>query len=195
MTGSPGAPVRESEFSPPTSLCPNPSWWTATDEDSAEIEVSELLAGLVRGAQPDYCIETGSAWGQTAHAIGEALADNGHGHLHSLEIDEQRVAYAKTRVRGLPVTVHCMSSLDFVPTAGVGFAFFDSLFDLRVAEFDAFLPWMRTGTVVAFHDTAPGHGITPAGVDLRTHIQQELAALVDLIHLSTPRGLTVGVVR
>ena len=142
-----------------------------------------MVAGVVRGLQPGYVIETGSAWGQTAAAIGKALFRNGHGQLHSIEPDHQRAVRTRTRTDGLPVEVFEVSSLDFTPARTIDFAFFDSLLELRIPEFRRFRPWMRVGTIVAFHDTRPGR-------DLRHKIGRELD--IRFIHLPTPRGITFG---
>lgn len=160
--------------------------------------MSEMLHGLVRGLQPEFCIETGTAWGQTAECIGEALATNGHGRLVSLEVDADRVAYSRVVCKALDtVTVLQMSAMDYEPDGVIDFAFFDSLFNLRVPEFLRFRPHMREGTVVAFHDSAPGHGggQFPSGLDLRNEIEATLADDLDIVHFPTPRGITIGVVR
>lgn len=143
-----------------------------------------MIAGLIRGLQPDYVIETGSAWGQTTEAIGKALLRNGHGILHSIELDHERVVRTRQRCDFLPVMVFEIGSLDWWPRLTIDFAFFDSLLDLRVPEFWRYLPWMREGTVVAFHDTRPGR-------ELRDEIEQ-LADVLRYIHLPTPRGITIG---
>lgn len=184
----------ESRFTAATETCPHPERWTSTDDDSTEVEVSEMIAGLVRGLQPSYCIETGSAWGQTAEAIGQALAKNGHGVLHSIEPETDRVAFTRNRVEGLPVEVHEQLSIEFTPTEPVDFVFFDSLFGLRVPEFEYFRQWMHPGTIVVFHDTCAGHGSAaiPSGNDLRTEIEDVLGDEIRFIHLPTPRGVTFG---
>jgi predicted O-methyltransferase YrrM len=142
-----------------------------------------MVAGVVRGLQPGYVIETGSAWGQTAAAIGKALLRNRHGSIDSIEPDPHRCATTRLRCDGLPVEVHQVSSLDFTPARTIDFAFFDSLLELRIPEFHRFRPWMRVGTIVAFHDTRPGR-------DLRAEIESELD--IRFIHLPTPRGITFG---
>jgi predicted O-methyltransferase YrrM len=203
----------ESRFSGSDWMVPHPEHWTSTDDHSTEIEVSDMLAGMVRGLQPEYVIETGSAWGQTAEAIGAALLKNGHGHLHSIELDPERVEYSRKRLatslhvsltagkpRGftpLPVTVHQMSSMDFTPTEEVQFAFFDSLFPLRVPEFLRYYPYMKKGSIVAFHDCHPGHGggqFKDYHMDLRTTIITELEQkwMLKVLYFQTPRGIMVG---
>lgn len=189
--------LSEARFTAPSPWCPNPGYWSSTDDHSTEIEISELLAGIVRGLQPELCVETGSAFGQTAQAIGEALAANRHGHLISLEVDEERVEISRQRCEGLPVEILALPSLDFRPSSPVDFAFFDSLFPLRVREFHAYQPWMHPGTFVAFHDSAPYHGggQLPFGWDLKTQLDAELGGDVALMHFRTPRGITIGTVK
>lgn len=188
----PGPIGLESRFTPSTEACPHPERWHSTDADSTEIEVSQLIAGLVVGLQPELVVETGSAWGQTTKLIGEALRHNGHGELHSIEPDPERVEHtrnlctAKGGGEWLPVKVHEMKSLDWVPPGPIDFAFFDSLIELRVPEFEGYLPHMHQGTIVAFHDTADHHGLWPHIAGL------ERAGKLLPIRLPTPRGLVIA---
>ena len=99
--------------------CRHPEWWTASDVDSAEFEVTELVAAWVRALQPEYVIETGTAFGQTARAIGKALRKNGHGRLDTIEVNPNRVRQARIVTRGLPVIVNECPSLEFTPAAPI----------------------------------------------------------------------------
>lgn len=148
---------REDEYTKPHNGCRNPGLWTAADAYSAECEVTELVAAFVRATQPEYCVETGTCFGQTAEAIGNALKANGHGHLVTLEVDADKVAMARQRCTHLPVTVLHLSSDAFEPAEPIGFAWFDSLLDLRVSEFRRYKPWLHPGAVVGFHDTHHGN--------------------------------------
>lgn len=190
MTG-PGPAEPEDRWTGATKLCPHPERWTSTDDESTELEVTELIAGFVRALQPDYVIETGAAWGQTSEAIGKAMEANGQGRLDAIELDPDRADYVRTRCAGLPVNVIRDSSMNFDPDRHVGFAFFDSIFHLRVAEFLRYRPWMGAGTIVAFHDTAPGHGWVD-GTDLRSHVEIGLQGHARLMTLPTPRGITLA---
>jgi predicted O-methyltransferase YrrM len=185
----------EARFTGPTVACPHPEWWTSSDDESTEVEVSDLLAGLVRGLQPEFCIETGTAFAQTSQTIGAALKRNGHGRLVSIDIEAVRIKDGRGRCKGLPVEFVCGSSLDYSPAETIDFGFFDSNWDTRVPEFLRFLPSMRPGTVVAFHDTAENHGSFDGGRDLRGEIEFHLSKYLDLVHFPTPRGITVGVVK
>lgn len=172
----------ESMWTTPRPDCPNPGRWHSTDAQSTELEVSELVATFVRALQPSYVVETGTCIGITARMIGEALTANGHGQLVTLEIDPERAAAAAEYCAGLPVEVRCVPSLEFVPDEPIGFAWFDSLLELRVSEFERFRPWLASGTVVGFHDTAPHHGRFGALVESLPGTRS--------IRLRTPRGVT-----
>jgi hypothetical protein len=182
MTALPTAADSEARWTSPRPDCPHPEWWTSTDAHSTEIEVTELVAAFVRATQPDYVVETGACWGQTAEAIGHALAANGHGRLVSLEVEPAKVEYAAKRCAGLPVTILALSSLSFVPEQPVGFAWLDSLLHLRLPEFQRYRQFMEAGAIVGFHDTGPqfgGFGAQIASIDGIRPLQ-----------LRTPRGVT-----
>jgi hypothetical protein len=174
--------VPESTWTPARNDCPHPERWTSFDPQSTEVEVSELVAGFVRALQPDYVVETGTCQAQTARMIGEALKRNGHGHLDTLEVDESLCVAARSTCEGLPVSVHCVPSLEFTPAGPIGFAWFDSLLDLRVAEFERFRPFFVPGAIVGFHDTSPHQGVWGSHV--------ESISRTRCIRLRTPRGVT-----
>lgn len=170
------------EPSMPRPGCPHPELWHAHDGMATEIEVIELVAAFVRALQPEIVIETGTHRGFMAEAIGVALAQNGHGHLYSTEIDERLFDEAADRVTGLPVTLLHHSSLEHEPPGLIDFAWFDSETNLRVGEYNHYRQWMHDRTVVAFHDTSPHHGYRP-----------QLDALgLAWLDLPTPRGVTFG---
>lgn len=175
--------ITEAQWTAARPDCPNPEYWHAPDPDSTEMEVSELVGAFVRALQPEIVVETGTAWAQTAIQIGVALQANGHGEGYSLETEPDRVKHCRLALEGLPVRVVQQASLDWTPPEGVGFAWFDSLIPLRVAEFRAYAPYMRPGAVVGFHDCGPLHG-------LRGPVE-ELArdGRIRPIYLPTPRGV------
>jgi len=177
----PSGVVRESRFTPAHGQCANPGLWTATDEQSTELEVTELVGAFVRALQPEYVVETGTFCGNTARAIGEALARNGHGHLDTIEVDPDRAAIATRRCKGLPVRVVCGSSLEFDPDGPIGFAWFDSLLDLRVPEFQRFSAHMAPGSFVGFHDTGAHMGTLEAQIRSLPNLKPTF--------LRTPRGV------
>lgn len=177
-------PLSEERFTPPRPDCPHPGWWHSVDDESTEIEVTGLVAAFVRALQPEVVIETGTAFGQTAEAIGYALMVNGHGRLITIEPDPDRYAESVERVAGLPVEVvpdRVIPSL--LETRSVGFAWLDSLIPLRVGEARWLRPYLARGAIVGFHDTGPQHGY-----------RMEVELLLEEgwlrgIHLPTPRGV------
>lgn len=175
--------VTESTFTHARPDCPFPQRWHADDTDSTEHEVTELVAAFIRALQPDFVVETGTCFGQTAKAIGTALQQNGQGRLVTLETDPQRVQIAQKRCDGLPVIVLQMSSLDYEPYELIDFAWFDSLVPLRPQEFRRYLPWMHARTVVGFHDTGPQHQVR----ELLKPLENE--GLISPLYLPTPRGV------
>jgi predicted O-methyltransferase YrrM len=162
-----------------------PAYWTSADSDSTETEVTALVAAFVVALQPEFVIETGTAFGQTTEAIGQALHRhaNGHGRLVSLETDPERVEFARARCAGLPVEIRQESSLEYTPECPVDFAWFDSLFHLRPLEFRRYLPWMHARTVVGFHDTGAQHPVR----GLLAPLEDE--GWIVPLYLPTPRGV------
>jgi hypothetical protein len=62
--------------------------WAAMDADSS---VAELAYSLVRERRPATVIETGVARGVTSAAVLRALAENGFGELHSIDLPPPRM--------------------------------------------------------------------------------------------------------
>ncbi len=187
----PGDPQPESRFFPGTARCPNPECWTATDGDSTEREVAELIGALVRATQPELVVETGSAFGETTEQIVRALGRNGHGHLVTLEVEPERTEYVRHRIPASGVwEIVETSSLEWEPPPGsppVGLLFSDTFRELRCAELLRFQPWMRQGAIAAVHDSAWDAG------PLRGWIENSIVktGLGRAIDLPTPRGLTL----
>jgi predicted O-methyltransferase YrrM len=178
--------LQESRFTAARDFCPHPEYWHSDDGDSTEHEVIELVAALVRALQPELVLETGSGFGASSYAIGEALKRNGHGRLVTLENDLARFQAAEARCRGLPVQVVPTKSLDYTPDGQIGFAWFDSSFPDRPREFLRFRPWMQPGIIVAFHDSGPQH---PVAAYLQALVSEKL---IRPIFLHTPRGVCLA---
>lgn len=174
----------EDEFTPFLDECPHPEWWHAVDGHSAELEVSLLIAALIRALQPEAIVETGSAYGQTSALIGEALKCNGHGLLWALEIHAERFQTTRDRCKGLPVKVVHASSLEWTPRIEIDFAWIDSFPEIRADEVRHLHPYFSKRAFVCIHDTGYQHQ------PLREQVE-ELASegLLQPIFLPTPRGL------
>jgi hypothetical protein len=173
----------ESRYTPARDDCPHPEYWHSHDDDSTEIEVSELVGAFVRALQPEIVVETGTAWGQTAEQIGLALARNGHGELFTMEPDVERAASSRNRCQGLPVTVLACRSDEWTPPGPVGFAWLDSLLPVRADEYRALRPHLSPGAVVGIHDAGPQHGMRDTWEALEG---------LRFIALPTPRGVLFG---
>jgi hypothetical protein len=174
----------EDRFTAPRADCPHPGRWHSDDDDSTEIEVSRLVAAFIGALQPDFVVETGTAFGQTAELIGLALQENGQGRLVTLEPDPERAAISRARCFGLPVEVLEQASLDYTPDQPVDFAWFDSLLTLRPLELLRYRPYLSARAVVGFHDTGPQHPV-------RTSLDRLVADLhlAPPLYLPTPRGV------
>lgn len=187
----------ESRFTAPRKDCPHPERWHSPDSDSTEIEVSRLAASFVEALRPDLVIETGSAFGQTAELIGQVLHTAGVGHLITFEVDPARVAATADRVKGLPVQVAQEASLRGIEAlvqmrghhGTVGFAWLDSLFELRVAELSAIRPLLTEGAIVGVHDCGEP-GATKYN-QFSNEVDEAAEKLgFNRISLPTPRGVT-----
>jgi predicted O-methyltransferase YrrM len=189
----PHEPLPESRFVPADERCPHPEFWSSTDGDSTELEVSELIAGLVRGLQPRMVIETGCAFGQTTRLIIEAMGRNGHGRFVGFENDSERFValHSERWPEWAALYRNSLGGIQPLPDV-IDFLFLDSHPELRVPEYRHFHPLMRHGTIVAIHDTRPGAG--SHRIEGGRSLREELESLPDvrLLDMPTPRGLTLA---
>jgi len=175
---------RESTYTGARDWCPYPGRWHSPDIQATEEEVTELVSAMVRATQPEHVLETGTYLGHTAEAIGRALLANGHGHLHTIEIDPELASMATQRCAGLPVTVVTGDSLSYCPLWPIDLVWFDSGPAIRGQEFRRLREHMREQTVVGFHDVGPQHEV----MDQVTRLVEEgLLSRPLLIH--SPRGV------
>ncbi len=175
---------RESKWTAPSPDCPRPELWHAPDRAATEIEVSQFLGALCIALRPARVLETGAYKGYTSEAIGISLV--GIGHLDSLEIDAAVAKEARTRVQELPVSLHEVSSLEFVPEEPLDLIFFDSEYDLRPLEIARFRRFASRRCIWALHDSHH-EGLRTALAELRGD-----GVITEVLHLPTPRGLALG---
>lgn len=175
---------KESEWTAPSDDCPNPELWHAPDRAATEVEVSHFLGALCTVLRPRRVLETGAYRGHSSEAMGRALV--GIGHLDTLEVDPALAQETRARVEGLPVTVHEVSSLEFIPKEPLDLIFFDSEYDIRPLEMARLSRFASQRCVWALHDSRHD-GLRAALEDLR---KRDL--VTEVLQLPTPRGLALG---
>lgn len=121
--------------------------WTEIDSATAEVEMGDLLWGLVRMLKPEIAVETGTYRGTTARQIAQALWANGCGHLWTCDT-EYDYKYLNV-LAGLPATYVKCSSLDLPQLREADFVFSDSGQEIRAKEYELVKP----GCVFVIHDT------------------------------------------
>jgi len=142
-----------------------------------EHEVGALLYAVVRLLKPDVCFESGLFIGDSAEWIGKALADNGYGHLHTCDVDANRIEPGRMRLMSYPVTVHHCRGEELLAKltadgAQLDFAHVDSGSQQeRKAELLSLDETKITPLgVVAFHDACIGYEeLYPAMAEARTN--------------------------
>ncbi len=182
--------VPESVYTSESDWCPCPGNWHAFDEQATELEVIEGITGLIRMMQPELVVECGTHVGLMAQAMGTALRVNGHGELYTYEIEPGFYKTALMKCQGLPVHLFNLPSeqAKFPDGTTIDFAWIDGKIN-RDEDFLHLHQWMRPGTIVGFHDTAPHHEyIRDRVYDL------ERVGLIETLTFRTPRGLTLAAV-
>ena len=186
---SPNIPIgyyNESQFTKPSPECPHPERWHTDDIQGTEVEVISMVAGLIRGLQPDVVLETGTSRGFMSYQIGVSLRDNGHGHLTTYEPDEETWSEAVHNTEQVREWVTCENLPSMVPWQRelLDFCWFDSLLELRWREFDFYFEHMSPRCVVGFHDTAAHFG------DWAQQVRDD--PRIAVLDLPTPRGVILG---
>lgn len=175
----PGPPYTEDAFTEANATCLRPEFWHSDDDESAEHEVTALVAAFVVALQPEIVVELGTAFGQTAEKIGRALQANGHGVCISIDNVQKRVNEARERCAGLPVEFACCDAATFEPPTLIDFAWVDSGPN-RADEIRALSHWFRPHAIIGVHDTGPQHAV-------RAHLEE--VGGFRSIYLPTPRGV------
>ncbi len=133
----------------------------AFNTGSTEVEVLNWLHATICLTKPRCILETGAADGLGTLALAHACRTNGHGKVHSVELDPDlcKNLAAKLHQHGLAdyAEVHCSDSLTFLrgTTTVFDFAFFDSMCEFRAEEYEVCASRGILNGPAAFHDTSP----------------------------------------
>lgn len=169
-------------------LCRHPERYSAEEPKSTENELLDLVYGLVRALQPDWCLETGTYTGRTAQAITSALTANGVGQLDTLEINPDLATKARDLLPMGVATVHVVNANTWRPPDDreYEFCWFDTDGKTELAaQFRHYQPWITQGALVCFHDTGTAWPTTTALAQL------EQEGLLKVVHVPTPRGASI----
>ena len=117
------------------------------DGTASEVELGELVYGLVRMIKPQTAVETGTYLGWMSRRIGLALKENGFGHLWTCDPDD-KANYIAEKCSDLPVTYFHGKSEHLAQLAEADFIFSDSSMESRPEEWRLAKP----GCVFLMHD-------------------------------------------
>lgn len=127
--------------------------WEVYDGTASEVEMGDLLYGLVRMLKPDLVVETGTYKGHSTWRIAEALHKNKMGSVITCDIADYGASYYPASASYL----RC-NSLDLPELKEADFVFSDSHEDVRMLEYELVKP----GCVFVIHDTdQPYHSSNP----------------------------------
>lgn len=126
------------------------------DDGAATQEECEFLYGLVKIVQPTSILETGTFTGCSALFMAQALKDNGHGRLVTLEIERTHKERAERLWNqcGVSEFVTCklQSSMDFQAEGIYDMLFLDSEPQIRLHEVVRFFPSLKPGGYILIDD-------------------------------------------
>lgn len=179
------------EMSVPTVECCSPDRWRAFDEMSAEVEVLEFWAQLVRTLKPKLIVETGTYRGLSAFYMGRALLQNGSGKLITFEIVTELHQHAKSmfeRGKLTPVEARLESSLTSEIEGEIDILLLDSEPTIRVDELEHFWPKLSSNAIIMFHDVCTNDWHRP----LREKVLDlDRQGKLSVVMFPTPRGLAI----
>jgi predicted O-methyltransferase YrrM len=130
--------------------------FTMADDGGVETQTGTFLYGLLNILQPELVLETGTYTGVSAMYMGQALKDNGHGHIITLEIspvhkERAERLWVQTGVSPF-VTCQQVASLEYQTSSQFDFIFLDSEPEFRFKELVKFYPNLKPGGYIFIHD-------------------------------------------
>lgn len=187
-------------------------YYTMCDDGGVEHEVGNFLYGLVKILQPKHILETGTYTGVSALYMGQALKDNRHGDLVTLEVENTHKLRAEALWRNCEVaaevTCELKTSLEYNDSRLIqaGFEydllFLDSEPQYRFAELVKFFPYLKEGGYIGIHDlpnTLCQGNVNPDHPEMKSYPYGDLPEQIKewlktdklrMIHFPSPRGLT-----
>lgn len=177
----------EGHHVPPRVDCPYPNLWTAPDRIATEDEVADAWAALVRALKPACVVELGTYRGYTTAKIGRVLKEQGFGILYAVEMYTLPAEQTRHAVEGLPVEVHQIRSLEFVPPRPVDVLICDTEPEIRPEEVVYYRQFASPRCVIIVHDTA-----FPESKFVQMRQRLEALDRVQWVFLPTPRGFGIG---
>lgn len=131
--------------------------WECPDETAAEVELGDLLYGLVRMLKPMLVVETGTYLGHSSKFLYRAVKENGMGHF--VTCDPVPQCTFEGFFSG--IDYRSRSSLDLPELAQADFIFSDSDYKYRAAEIERAKP----GATILVHDTKISYDSTIPPLD------------------------------
>lgn len=182
---------------------PSPGYKSFNDA-GVEVETGEFLYAMVRILKPENVLETGTHWGVGAAYLGQALKDNGHGFLDTIEFLPENHQRAKERFNQLGlgnVIAHLSDARGFKPVDGTKYRLIllDTEPQTRFEELLHFFDYLEPGGFVFIHDLhrhmhqIPNeeHGFAwPFGIIPGPMRDLVKSGKLRPMHFPTPRGLT-----
>lgn len=173
------------------SLFCGPLYWPNTFPTSVDQATAELLYSVVRLARPRVAIEIGTAKGNAAIAIGQALCDNGSGILYTIDPEEQHLVHIAIRKSRLGKWIKYLTDYSYNVIPKLGLTKFDFVFidgDHRyehvLRDFNLVKDSVAPGGIIVFHDVNLKHFDGPRRVIQQ--IREE--ADFDVLELPTLSG-------
>lgn len=186
-------------------LNPDAPGYTSFNDAGVETETGEFLYSMVRILKPNRVLETGTHWGVGAAYMGQALKDNHHGMLDTIEFLPEIHQRAQQRIAQLDLAKHVICHFGdvarFEPPPGTTYKLIllDTEPQTRFAELIKFEPFLEPGGFVFIHDLHQHmhqienseHGFAWPYGRLPFEIKQMVAkGQLRPFHFETPRGLT-----
>ena len=181
-------------------------YYTMCDDGGVEHEVGNFLYGLVKILQPKHILETGTYTGVSSLYMAQALKDNKHGDLITLEVENTHKQRAEKlwQACGVADQVDCIliPSLDYTVHQDFELLFLDSEPQYRFAELVKFFPYLKEGGYVGIHDLPNSlcqGNFNPDHPEMKSYPYGDLPEQIKdwlktdklrMMHFPSPRGLT-----